>query len=67
MAAVLIVDDDDVVRDTLFDLFSEGHLCHSASTEENALAFLSVETYDVVLTDFSMPGLEPISERARLA
>jgi two-component system, NtrC family, response regulator PilR len=57
MAALLIVDDDDVVRDTLFDLFSENHLCHSASTVENALAFLNVEYYDVVLTDISMPGL----------
>lgn len=57
MAAVLIVDDDDVVRDTLFDLFSEAHLCHSAPTVENALAYLGVESYDVVLTDISMPGL----------
>lgn len=57
MAAVLIVDDDEVVRDTLFDLFSEEHLCHAAPTVENALAFLSVESYDVVLTDISMPGL----------
>lgn len=57
MAALLIVDDDDVVRETLFDLFSEEHLCHAAPTVENALAFLKVETYDVVLTDISMPGL----------
>ena len=57
MAALLIVDDDEVVRDTLIDLFSEEHLCHSASTVENALAFLNVEYYDVVLTDISMPGL----------
>ncbi len=57
MAALLIVDDDEVVRDTLSDLFSEQHLCHSAATVENALAFLEVEYYDVVLTDISMPGL----------
>jgi two-component system, NtrC family, response regulator PilR len=57
MAALLIVDDDDAVRDTLADLFSESHLCHAASTAENALAFLQVEKYDVVLTDISMPGL----------
>lgn len=57
MAAVLIVDDDEVVRDTLFDLFSEQHLCHAAPSVESALAFMDVESYDVVLTDISMPGL----------
>ncbi|HYN86040.1 MAG TPA: response regulator [Pyrinomonadaceae bacterium] len=57
MAAVLIVDDDDIVRDTLFELFSEDHLCHTADTAETAINFLQLETYDVVLTDISMPGL----------
>ena len=57
MAALLIVDDDEVVRDTLTDLFYDRHLCHSAATVESALAFLAVEHYDVVLTDISMPGL----------
>ena len=57
MAAVLIVDDDDYVRDALYDLFSEGHLCHAAETAEKAQEYLEVETYDVVLTDISMPGL----------
>ena len=57
MAAVLIVDDDDFIRDTLYDLFSEEHLCHAAETAEKALEYLAVENYDIVLTDISMPGL----------
>jgi DNA-binding NtrC family response regulator len=57
MAAILIVDDDDAIRDTLYDLFSEEHLCHAASTAEVALSFIREQTYDVVLTDISMPGL----------
>ena len=57
MAAVLIVDDDDEIRDTLYDLFSEEHLCHAAETAEKAQEYLEVENYDVVLTDISMPGL----------
>lgn len=57
MAAVLIVDDDEIVRDTLFELFSEDHLCHTADTAETAINFLQLESYDVVLTDISMPGL----------
>ncbi len=57
MAAVLVVDDDDAIRDTLYELFAEDHLCHAAETAEKALEFLDVENYDVVLTDLSMPGL----------
>ena len=60
MASVLIVDDDDAVRDTLLDLLSEEHLCHAAPTVETALSFLEVGAYDVVLTDISMPGLSGV-------
>ena len=57
MAAILIVDDDEAVRDVLYDLFSDEHLCHLAATAEQALAFIDDQPYDVVLTDISMPGL----------
>lgn len=57
MAALLIVEDDDAVRDTLYDLFADEYVCHAARTAESALAFLSEYTYDVVLTDISMPGM----------
>jgi DNA-binding NtrC family response regulator len=57
MAAILIVDDDEAVRDVLYDLFSDEHLCHAAATAEQALAFIDEQPYDVVLTDISMPGL----------
>ena len=57
MAAILIVDDEDVVRDVLYDLFSEEHMCHAAATAEQALAYLGEQTYDAVITDISMPGL----------
>lgn len=57
MAAILIVDDDDAIRDTLYELFSGEHLCHAASTAETALGFVQEQTYDVILTDISMPGL----------
>ncbi|HEX7173911.1 MAG TPA: response regulator [Pyrinomonadaceae bacterium] len=60
MSSLLIVDDDEAVRDTLLDLFSDNHLCHGAPTVETALSFLEVETYDVVLTDISMPGLSGV-------
>ncbi len=57
MATLLIVDDDNLVRDTLHELLSLSHECHTADRAEQALAYLDIETYDAVLTDLSMPGL----------
>lgn len=57
MATVLVVDDDTVIRDTLHELLSPNHECHTADRAEQALAYLEVENYDVVITDVSMPGL----------
>ena len=57
MIKVLIVDDDDTIRDTLYELLSEEYLCQTAETAEKAIARIEADTYDVVLTDISMPGL----------
>jgi DNA-binding NtrC family response regulator len=57
MSLVLVVDDDENIRDTLYELLSEEHRCQTAETAEKALARLDVESYDLVLTDISMPGL----------
>jgi DNA-binding NtrC family response regulator len=57
MATLLIVDDDTLIRDTLHELLSSSHECHTADRAEQALAYLDIETYDAVLTDISMPGL----------
>jgi two-component system response regulator PilR (NtrC family) len=57
MARILIVDDDETIRDTLYDLLSEQYVCQTAETAEKALARLQTDAYDVVLTDISMPGL----------
>jgi DNA-binding NtrC family response regulator len=57
MASLLIVDDDEVILTVLSELFSEGHLCHTAETAEEALKQLDLHDYDVVITDVSMPGM----------
>ena len=57
MSRILVVDDDETIRDTLYELLSEDYDCQTAQTAEQALARLEVDTYDVVLTDISMPGL----------
>lgn len=57
MAEILVVDDDDVIRETLCELLSQDHACQTADTAEQALSKLESQAFDVVLTDVSMPGL----------
>jgi DNA-binding NtrC family response regulator len=57
MAEILVVDDDDIIRETLWELLSQNHVCQTADTAEQALAKLESQAFDVVLTDVSMPGL----------
>ena len=57
MPKILVVDDDDTIRDTLYELLSEQYLCQTAETAEKAFARLEADSYNVVLTDISMPGL----------
>ena len=67
MADVLVVDDDDVIRATLLELFEENYQCQVAGTAEEALRKLQAQAFDVVLTDISMPGLSgsELLERVR--
>jgi DNA-binding NtrC family response regulator len=57
MAEILVVDDDDIIRETLCELLSENHVCHAVDTAEEALSKLEAQAFDVVVTDISMPGL----------
>lgn len=57
MAEILVVDDDDIIRDTLCELLSQAHACQAADTAEEALAKLQSQAFDLVVTDVSMPGL----------
>ena len=56
MAEILVVDDDDVIRDTLCELLSSDHHCQAVSTAEEALRKLEAQPVDVILTDIAMPG-----------
>ncbi len=57
MPRILLVDDDETIRDTLYELLSGHYICQTAETAEKAFARLEADQYDVVLTDISMPGL----------
>jgi len=57
MAALLIVDDDPIIRDTLCRLFAYKYDCDTADRAEQALELLDSQEYDAIITDVSMPGV----------
>src|SRR4030095_5365255 len=66
MADILIVDAEKVIRDTLYELLSEQFACQTAETADEALAKLKAGTFDLVLTDISMPGLSGLELLGRV-
>ncbi len=67
MADVLVVDDDDIIRETLLELLDGNYQCQEASTAEEALRKLQAQPFDLVLTDVSLPGVSggELLERVR--
>jgi len=57
---VLIVDDDEGMRDTLAAILRRDFRVLRASDGESGLAIISRETVDVVLSDVRMPGIDGI-------
>jgi DNA-binding response OmpR family regulator len=61
MAKVLIVEDDPVLRQVVCDLMTfEHHQVETADNGPDALHFLRCFGYDVVILDWSLPGLAGI-------
>jgi GAF domain-containing protein len=57
-ARVLVIDDDDTVREVLGDMLVEiGHRVRQAGSGADGLALCEAERFDLVITDLSMPGM----------
>lgn len=57
MPTILIVDDEESVRSILCELLSlEGYDCTMASNVKEARAQLENHAFEIVLSDFNMPG-----------
>ncbi len=61
MARILVIDDNEMVRDILSDLLeAEGHEVRTATEGRGGLALLADFMADIVITDILMPGQEGI-------
>ena len=64
---VLIIDDDDEIRDILDELLSRSYVCTTSSSAANALTLLATESFDLILSDISMPGMTGLEMMPYLA
>jgi DNA-binding NtrC family response regulator len=65
---ILVVDDDEGIRENIVDLLSGDYDVVSAANAEEAMALLQSEEVDLLLTDFQMPGRNGVEliEAARM-
>ena len=64
---ILIVDDEKVVRESLFNWFrDEGYLVDMAAEGMEALRKLHEKSFDIVILDIKMPGMDGMELQKRL-
>lgn len=65
--SILIVDDEESVRDSLFNWFIEdGYLTESAENAAKALQMLETGSFDIILADIKMPGMDGLEMMRRI-
>lgn len=64
--SILVVDDDQGVRDTLSLILKKHHRVATAPDGETALELLEGNTFDVVLLDIRLPGLDGLEVLRRI-
>ena len=66
-ASVLVVDDEDFIREIICrKLTGSGFACDAAPSAEDALAKISQNSYDCVLSDIHMPGMSGVDLLRRI-
>jgi two-component system NtrC family sensor kinase len=53
---ILIVDDEDLVRETFAAFLEDHYACKTAASSDEALIHLAADDYELVLSDIQMPG-----------
>jgi DNA-binding NtrC family response regulator len=66
-AQILLVDDEDVVRDSLTEWFrAEGYDVTACASAREALAAVAAKKFDTALVDIKMPGMDGMELQGRL-
>ena len=65
--SILIVDDEESVRDSLYNWFIEdGYRVECAENAKKALSMLESDSFDIVLADIKMPGMDGLEMLKRI-
>jgi two-component system, NtrC family, response regulator AtoC len=65
--SILIVDDEESVRDSLYNWFIEdGYRVECAESAKKALLLLENELFDIILADIKMPGMDGLEMLRRI-
>ena len=65
--SILIVDDEESVRDSLYNWFIEdGYRVECAENAKRALSMLESDSFDIVLADIKMPGMDGLEMLRRI-
>ncbi len=65
--SLLIVDDEESVRDSLYNWFIEdGYFVECAEDAKTALSMLENKHFDIILTDIKMPGMDGMEMHRRI-
>ena len=64
---ILLIDDDEWIRDSLSIFFeAEGCCIVSVETAEEGLEALRSQNYDIIITDYRLPGMDGIEFLKRI-
>jgi DNA-binding NtrC family response regulator len=65
--SILIVDDEESVRDSLYNWFLEdGYIVECAENAKEALSILESRNFDIILADLKMPGMDGLEMQRRI-
>lgn len=65
--SILIVDDEESVRDSLYNWFIEdGYRVECAENARKALSILESDSFDIILADIKMPGMDGLEMLKRI-